>query len=340
MKVKKVISLVLAVVMVFSLIPAQLIMSTGAASTKLGAATVNNVDVSVAKEAAYPEYVGLVDVALKLQFDYTKLDTDDEKCITAFNQVITIDPEVLSTVGKTSNPRGKTRGVANLDAMKTAIASSALGFVTPSADWALVAEPVPTWEEASGDEIVTFALAGSVLTYNETTNKLYVQLNGYTTYEYAMSYFIGVDHPEFLVLHLYLKLQDGKQLSDVKNAITLTSQEEVENNTPAVIEKNQFIANRSEGESPVSESTITFSSDFDPVAAEYTVTFTGIKNADGSAADDVVKTVSETDAVEAPELSGYSTDDYDYDFAGWDKDRIPGNSRCYLHCTVHQESKR
>ena len=325
MKVKKVLSLVLAVVMVFTLIPAQLIASSGLDS-KIGNAVTNKIDVSIAGEEA-GKYAGCIDVALKLQIhgymtdlDHSSEEGNPERKITMTNQIIKFDPTVLSTVQKT--PPAK-RGTPNMQTVLDAIASSDYGNIPGSGNWGNAGGDVPTYEGATGGDVANFSADTSAIGYSTESGKVFVMLNSM----YAAGYenWDEVDDFEITVVHLYLKPQEGKTLAECRQAIELATDADLnEEGVPAVM-KGGVSKVSSKLESFVDcnvDRDIAFSPEFYPVAAEYTVTFTGIKNADGSAADDVVKTVSETDAVEAPELSGYSTDDYDYDFAGWDKDIV------------------
>ena len=120
MKVKKVLSLVLAVVMVFTLIPAQLIASSGLDS-KIGNAVTNKIDVSIAGEEA-GKYAGCIDVALKLSVHgYLSLAEGTERQITMGNQIIKFDPTVLSTVIKTPPTK---RGQPNMQTVLDAIEAS------------------------------------------------------------------------------------------------------------------------------------------------------------------------------------------------------------------------
>lgn len=318
MKVKKVLSLVLAMVLVFSMIPIQLITSAGVEKNKIGDATDVTVDVSIADSSA-GKYAGCIDVALKYAIDYTQLATDDEKTLKTFNQMIAIDPNVVSTVSKAA----RTRGNPNMQAMIDAAQAETLKFINAGKDWATSAAKIPIVEDAEFDEdFLTFSTnTMTTLSYNANLGMVLIQLSGYSEDGYLNG--DGVDKPEFTVMHLYLKPQEGKTLAEAKNAIRLATDDDVNDPaTPAVQDAATYVSSAQEPAGFPNSVNIQFSSDFDPVAAEYTITFTGIKAADGSAAADVVKTVSETDEVEAPELSGYSTDDYDYDFAGWDKDIV------------------
>lgn len=320
MKVKKVLSLVLALVLVLTMIPAQLILSAGLGTTTLSDSTTNIVDVTIAKTASNSNYVGLIDLALKIKIDYSQISDDANKALVAFDQAVTIDPSVVSTVGaKTRNP--KTIGVPNMEAMIEQIKASDGRFITKSADWAFVDVKVPLWDEPEADEdYASFVTAASTLSCNSDASKVFIQFNGYCVDPVMHN---EQDNPEFLVAHVYLKPQEGKTLADVKNAIHLTTNEEVTNEAPAILEGvTNYISNKAEGAGTVGEAKIQFSDEFNPVAAEYTITFTGIKNADGSDADDVVKTVTEGEDVEAPALSGYEGADYNYSFAGWDKDIV------------------
>ena len=319
MKVKKMLSLVLALVMVFTMIPTQLILSNAdLAKTNFGDATDFTVDVSVA-DASAGKYAGLVDVALKIAVDYTKFDgTDDlQYALAMFNQTVTVDSTVLSTVSKAVRTRGK----PNMDAIKAAVDATSGKFIAAgTSDFAVNPADIPLYEGATSEDIVQFDMAASLLTYKG--DNVYISLIGTNNGGVVNYDDPPIDRPEFLVCHLYLALNDGKTLADAKNAIHLTTDEEITNDTPPVFTDASYASSKREAAGQVNSNSIVFSSDFDPVAAEYTVTFTGIKNADGSAADDVVNTVSDTDTVTPPTLSGYSTADYDYDFAGWDKDIV------------------
>ena len=319
MKVKKVLSLVLAVVMVFTLIPAQLIASSGLDS-KIGNAVTNKIDVSIAGEEA-GKYAGCIDVALKLSVHgYLSLAEGTERQITMGNQIIKFDPTVLSTVIKTPPTK---RGQPNMQTVLDAIEASPNKNLPGGGNWGNEGQAVPTYEGATGGDIAQFVSSTSGIGYSTESGKVFVMLNsmcadGYENWD-------EVDDFEITITHVYLVPQEGKTLAECRQAIEIATDADLnEEGVPALMKGGaNRVSSKKESFVPCNvDDEITFSPEFYPVAAEYTVTFTGIKNADGSAADDVVKTVSETDAVEAPELSGYSTDDYDYDFAGWDKDIV------------------
>ena len=316
MKVKKVLSLVLAVVMVFSMIPIQLITSAGVAKNKVGDATELKLDVSVAGSDK-GKYAGCINVDLVVTQDYDQLTTVKDKTLTQFNQILTIDPTVVSTVKK--SPASQ-RGSQNIEDIIDEVKDNPKKFIDASSNWAVEALEILTEDDPEADTVKFEITSTTTLAYNENLGKVLIQLNGMSTGGFYK--FDGEGTVSFVVAHLYLKPVEGKTLADCKNAIQLATDADIEDaGTPGVMDATAYVSSKNE-RAGIPASTIAFSSDFDPVAAEYTVTFTGIKNADGSAADDVVKTVSETDAVEAPTLSGYSTDDYDYDFAGWDKDIV------------------
>ena len=316
MKVKKVLSLVLAVVMVFSMIPIQLITSAGVEKNKVGDATELKLDVSVAGSDK-GKYAGCIDVALVVTQDYDQLTTKKDKTLTQFNQILTIDPTIVSTVMK--SPASK-RGTPNIEEIIDEVKDSAKKFIDADSNWAVIPVDILTEDDPEADTVAFEMASTTTLAYNENLGKVLIQLNGMSTGGFYK--IDGEGNVSFVVAHLYLKPVEGKTLADCKNAIQLATDADIEDaGTPGVMDATAYVSSKNE-RAGIPASTIAFSSDFDPVAAEYTVTFTGIKNADGSAADDVVKTVSETDEVEAPTLSGYSTDDYDYDFAGWDKDIV------------------
>ena len=319
MKVKKVLSLALALVMVFSMIPAQLIASSGLDS-KIGSRVTNKIDVSIAGEEA-GKYAGCIDVALKLSVqDYLSLSEGSERQITMANQIIKFDPTVLSTVVKTPPTK---RGNPNMQDMLDAIAASPNKNVPGSGNWGSAGESVPTYEGATGADIALFSTDTSALGYSTQSEKVFVMINsmyaaGYENWDEVADF-------EITVAHVYLKPQEGKTLADCRQAIELATDADLsETGVPAVMQGGAtIVSSKEESFVPCNvDETITFSPEFYPTVS-YTVTFTGIKKADGTAADDVVLTdLSADDEVVAPTPVNYTDGDYDYNFTGWDKEVV------------------
>lgn len=320
MKVKKVLSLALALVMVFSMIPAQLIVSKGLDS-KIGNAVTNVIDVSIAGEDA-GNYAGCIDVALKLQVSgYMSLAEGAERQITMANQIITIDPTVLSTVVKTPPTK---RGTPNMDAMLTAIEASANKTVPGSGNWGNAGESVPTYEGATGGDIVSFSTDTSALGYSTDSSKVFIMVNsmcasGYENWD-------ELDDFTITVAHVYLKPQEGKTLQQCKDAIEYATDADLnEAGIPAVMKGGaNRVSSKMESFVECGVAEMAFSPDFDPVASTYTITFTGLVDANGQPIEDVVRTeVEEGTTPEAPEVTeSYTDGDYDYAFTGWDKEIV------------------
>lgn len=100
MKVKKVLSLVLAVVMIFTMIPAQLILSNankkGYPTEVIGDAVKYNTDVTLEKDG---DYAGLVKVAFQASVKYPEsLTTTQQKAIVTLEEIVNIDTTVLEPV--------------------------------------------------------------------------------------------------------------------------------------------------------------------------------------------------------------------------------------------------
>ena len=208
MKVKKVLSLVLAVVMVFTLIPAQLIASSGLDS-KIGNAVTNKIDVSIAGEEA-GKYAGCIDVALKLSVSgYMSLAEGPERQITMANQIIKFDPTVLSTVVKTPPTK---RGTPNMDAVLTAINESPNKMVAGSGNWGNAGENVPTYEGATGGDVAVFVSDTAAIGYSTESEKVFVMINsmcaaGYENWD-------ELDDFDITVKNVYLKPKEGKTIAD------------------------------------------------------------------------------------------------------------------------------
>jgi|GEM_PF-6782371 len=318
MKVKKVLSLALALVMVFSMIPIQLITSAGVEKNKIGDATDLYVDVSIADEST-GKYAGLIDVALQATIDYSKLEEGDERVLKTFNQVITIDPDVVSTVSKAS----RTRGNPNMAAMLALVDEASLKFINASKDWALIPAEIPL--DDTGEETATFAMNSMSTLSKNTAGKVIIQMAGNSEdgYEYWEQEAPATGPVTVTLSHLYLKPQEGKTLADCKAAINLGTDSDIGpgSGTPSVVDALSYVSSAKEAAGYPNSVDIGFSSDFDPVSS-YTVTFTGIKKADGTAADDVEITNDGVDEFEVPTLVNYTDGNFTYTANGWDKEVV------------------
>ena len=280
--------------------------------TKLGDATDYTIDISVADSSA-GKYAGLVDVKLKIAVDYTQLDTDDEKALTMFNQVIAFDPNVLSTVSKAF----KTRGTPNMQAMWDAVDTSPYGFVSGTGDWALEAVAVPTYEGAIASDCVSYSLDGSALTYFAPTQEAFVLLNGLSSGGYIN--YDEIDRPEFTVVHLYLALNGDYSLTDVRNAVRLVSDEDLQTSeAPDVMEYASFVSNKAESTGAVNRLDLQFSDDF---YEKYDITFKWFT--DGGEEQTTVVPTIEGRIPQDFTPDDYMVGDIQYSFTSWDRELAP-----------------
>ena len=280
--------------------------------TKLGDATDFTVDVSVADDTA-GKYAGMVDIKLNITIDYTKLDTDDERAVTMFNQIIAFDPTVLSTVSKNV----KTRGTPNMQEVLQAVADSSFGFISGNGNFALDPVAIPTYEGATGNDCVSFSLQPSALTYVNKTQEVFLLLNGFSSSGYIN--YDETDNVAFTTVHLYLALQDGKTLLDAKDAIRLVTEDDLKNYpTPSVFESASFISNKAESYGTLRSISIHFSDDYYPT---YDITFKWYSDG-GEEQSTIVPTVEgRTPAAFVPQ--GYMIKDTLYTFSSWDRELAP-----------------
>ena len=288
---------------------------SGLPHTKLGDATDYTVDVSVADDTA-GAYAGLVDIQLKISIDYTQLDTDDEKALTMFNQIIAFDPSVLSTVSK----KPATRGTPNMQAMLDAINSSTYKTVSAGADFALNPLSIPTYEGAPAMDCITYSVAdSSCLAYNNTTGEVFVLFNGIHTSGYIN--YDEIDRPEFSVLHFYLALQDGCTLIDARNAIRLVTDDDLQaTQMPAVMENASFVSSKAESYGAIHDLDILFSDEYYP---KYDITFKWYTDNAEEQSTVVPTTEGKIPADFTPE--NYYVGDTLYTFSGWDKELVPAS---------------
>ena len=170
MKVKKVLSLVLAVVMVFSMIPIQLITSAGVAKNKVGDATELKLDVSVAGSDK-GKYAGCIDVALVVTQDYDQLTTKKDKTLTQFNQILTIDPTIVSTVMK--SPASK-RGTPNIEEIIDEVKDNPKKFIDADSNWAVIPVDILTEDDPEADTVAFEMASTTTLAYNENLGKVLI----------------------------------------------------------------------------------------------------------------------------------------------------------------------
>ena len=282
--------------------------------TNLGDATDFTFDVSLA-DASAGKYAGCIDVAFKIAIDYSKLKNDGARVLKIFNQIITIDPSVVSTVSKAS----KTRGTPNMQEMIALAQSDSLHFINATKDWAVSATPIPRFADAEDTEdFDTFQIGVmTTLAYNENTGKVLIQLSGYNEIGYLNE--DGLDKPEFTVLHLYLKPQEGKSLVDAKNAIAFAQGTDLEDSaTPSVMDALSYVSGMYEAAGTVDNIRFQYSLDFYP---KYDITFHWFS--DGGTENTTVQPTTEGILPEGFTPADYQKGDYAYTFSGWDRELAP-----------------
>ena len=258
------------------------------------------------------DYAGCIDVALKIHINYSDLASGNDRKLATFNQVIKLDPTLVSTVSK----KKSTRGTPNMAAM-IAEAQSA-GYIGTTKDWAIIANPIEYEEE---EEAAYTISPNSTLCYGEDSGMVFIQLGGYLdSADLAYENTEGTS-ADMTLVHLYLKPQDGKDLTDAPSGILLATDDEATAASMPACMAPTFVSSFSTDPASPNSSDTEFSPEFYPTST-WTITFTGIKNADGSAADNVVLTVNDGEAVEAPTLVNYNDGDFDYTATGWDKEVV------------------
>ncbi|MBQ6381927.1 MAG: S8 family serine peptidase [Clostridia bacterium] len=283
--------------------------------TKIGDATDFTVNVSIA-DASTGKYQGLIDVALIISTDYRQLDTDDEKTLKTYNQIITIDPTVVSTVSRAS----KTRGTPNMQEMIDAATTDPLKYIKASKDWAISSVPLPTYDDCDEEDMLSFLISStSTLAYNEELGKVLIQFSGYSDEGYL--YTDDVDVLENTVIHLYLALQDGKTLQDARNAIALATDADIASSgTPRVMKASSFVSSNAEDPGAVHQVVQRFSYDFYP---KYDITFHWF--GDEGVENTTVESVTEGFVPEGITPPDYRKGDYEYHFSSWDKTLAPAS---------------
>ena len=289
--------------------------------TKIGDATDFTVDVGIA-DASTGNYKGLIDVSLKIAIDYTQLETDGEKTLRIFNQIISIDPDVVGTVSRAR----ATRGQPNMQAMMDLVAESEYNHINAKQDWAVIASPIAPYEEADEMDMIIFGLSTmSTLTYNPNLDKVLIQLSGYNDLGYLNE--DDIDRPEFVVLHLYLALEDGKTLQDAKDAIKLATVADLADSaTPGVMDGLSYVTSAEESAGMVNSTTLLFSKDFNP---KRDVTFHWYS--DGGEEQTTVQPTTEGFVPEGFTPDDYAAGDYTYTFTGWDREleEVTGDTDYY-----------
>ena len=333
MKVKKALSLILALVMVFTLVPAQLIFSSANYShyttEDIGAATKFVTDVTLEKSG---DYNGLVRVGLKIAVDNSQMGNDNS-FVTAFQNVLRVDSTKLSPVSSAKSSRGQ----ATLTDIIAGPANQAPAYKVSKKDagakFALFTSAVPTFaydedeEEYVEGSPATFSVNDlSALSYNATSNNLYVCLAGLAPSATEGALLNTTEPTE--IIYTYFRMLDGTALTDVPSAISLVTESEIRSDStgclsPNIISENQMATTKTAA-AFVTDNTIAFSDDFAPAAATYTVHY---KYEDGTEfkADE---TVEEGTSITLPTIPDKDADDtYTYAVDGWynGENKVTGN---------------
>ncbi len=323
MKVKKVLSLALAVVMIFTMIPAQLILSNaGYTAESVGEQVKYNTVLTKATEAGYADK-NCIKVVFQAAVDYTGMTTDTQKAIVTLAQVLKIDTSVLEPVSMAKSSKGESRlqmvkdnassapsYAWNKNAAKNNLAMEANSFSAYDAD-----------EEDFVDK--SYGITSASVSYNNATGIMYAKMECFD-----MNGLIW-EHENVMtpIMTMYLKVVDGKTWDEVRNAISIVPQSELLSTdgtgcqAPS-IKKAAYASSGSEGVSDVTDVVLDDQLPTDPVQpTTVKVTFNWKTGEEGSEID---KTTGEVDyepgadlTVPANSEADYSTNEYDYEFTGW-----------------------
>lgn len=318
MKVKKVLSLALALVMILTMIPAQLILSNankqGRPSGEIGEAVKYNTDVTLEEDG---DYAGLVKVAFQASVKYPEtMTTTEQKSIVTLEDIVFVDTTVLEPVDYD--------GVNSiLDTVKSNAGSA------PAYSW--VVDPEETDIALFGEDVTViqrnkpvqkqYGLALSALSYND--DQLYIH---FVAQQSPSGYVWGVEDQFCTIAYMYFKLADGKELTDVPAAVRNVTEDDLGSDTAC--RARSFMSENyvSTGPEPNMFSpymSATYSDAFDPAPQPTTVkvTFNWKAVEEGVVVD---KSTGEVEyepgadlAAPAGSEADYSTDEYDYEFTGW-----------------------
>ena len=318
MKVKKVLSLALAVVMIFTMIPAQLILSNaGYTAESVGDVVSYNTVLTKATEAGYVDH-NCIKVVMQAAVNYDGL-TDNQKAIVTLGQVLKVDTSVLVPVSMAKS----SKGVSTLDIVKTnASVSPAYAWSKQNAKNNLAME-ANTFENEDEDE-VSYPITTSAVSYNTNTGIMYVHMCAFD-----MNGIVWLNENTMTpIITMYLQVVDGKTWAEVKDAINITPQSELLSTDgtgcqATSMKKSAYASSLAEQPTDVTTATIDKSQlPSDPVpSTKVKITFNWKAVEEGAVVDKTTGEVEydEGDPVTAPENSenDYSTAEYDYEFTGW-----------------------
>ncbi len=310
MKAKKIISLLLAVVMLISMVPASIFAyadnevwePTELSSVALMRLYVDQVDESDPMYQYYPD-------AIKIEEYFTSNGT---ALLTVLSYCVIADLEVFDTLDY------DTGEVNTSEYADTKYTSGSTQYWVDDDDWLGGTHHKMALEAAGiqvGRQTMTFSFQStSLASWRQDTNEMYLNTAGFNA--------DGLQAPaeEVLCSTLYLGLKPGKTLADVKGALrTMLAEEYRAEGTPSPALYPGSVSDKTTTLSfLVHPDVLEFSDKIENASAEqYDVTFNW-KNADGDQTE-TVSCAKDTVPV-APDGSeaDYSDDLYDYTFAGWD----------------------
>lgn len=322
MKVKKVLSLALAIVMIFTMIPAQLILSSankkGLPEANLGSALQYNLKVSQesGKTGGNAAYNGLIKVEFQAKVDYTNVPEDD-RAIATLGQVFSFDTAVLAPVSSAS---GSAKGTSTLDTAKTN-AGSAPNYAWSKAqagnNIALLAENVLDENE----DTFKYGLNNSAISYNDSTGRMYAEIVCFNS-----DGCVWLEGEMQTVAYMYLKPVEGATFAQIYNAIKLVTEDELLSTTDGCLapsmEEESYASATTEGARFVANTGMTNALPDDPTpSTKVKITFNWKAVEEGTVVDKTTGAVEyeEGAPVTAPANSenDYSTAEYDYEFTGW-----------------------
>lgn len=325
MKVKKVLSLVLAVVMIFTMIPAQLILSNankkGYPTEVIGNAVKYNTDVTLEKDG---DYEGLVKVAFQASVNYPEsYTTTQEKSIVTLEEIVNIDTSVLEPV----NYDGDASILSDVQTNAGSAPAYAWVVDPETEDIALYSEAISAIVKNKPVQ-KEYSLALTALSYNDGI--MYIHFVA----QNSPSGYVWATENEFCTVgYMYFKLAEGKKLSDVKGAVKNATEEDLLSDTAcraATFNCESVVSTQPEPNRFVSDVSLAFSSDFDdPAPAQNPkITFNWKAVEEGTVVDKTTGAVEyeEGAPVTAPANSenDYSTDEFDYEFTGWSPELAEG----------------
>ena len=314
MKVKKVLSLALALVMIFTMIPAQLVLSNAnklnRPSGEIGNAVKYNTDVTLEKDG---DYAGLVKVAFQASVKYPEsMTTTAQKSIVTLEDIVFVDTKVLEPVdyyGENSILNTVKTNAGSPDAYSWVVNPDVEDIALFGQNINAIVRNRPT--------SVQYGLALSALSYNN--NQLYVHFVA----QNSPSGYVWADEDQFCTIaYMYFKLADGKQLKDVPAAVRNVTEDDLGSDTACrarSFESENLVSTSQEPNMFSPSMSIAFSDDFnEPVQPDTCdITFKW-KDAEGDKQEGPTEyTIG--DPVNPPRnfTGDYTTDDYDWEFTGW-----------------------